>query len=223
MKISLWVASFSRNATYTESEGRLFRRLHENKNDSTTACCSVVMSPGNDFFFFQNKVTKWYNPEQTSYSFQSGRCTFGNGSFGLQPKIGLALNGTANLFPYRKSRFHETGRTETLRTRFRCVTTWFNVTRYSSSSVTKLLLIDTFGYIDRNSWTSSLDSREQKETSSSFKCLHCFSNLRKKKTRKQKQWVNTFEEEANNHSADMSHAKKHFAYLTGFTGFEMQA
>lgn len=105
MKIGLWVASFSRNATYTESEGRLFRRLHENKNDSTTACWSVVMSPGNDFFF-QNKVSRWYNPEQTSYSFQSGRCTFGHGSFGLQPKIGLALNGTANLFPYRKSRFN---------------------------------------------------------------------------------------------------------------------
>lgn len=57
-------------------------------------------------FFFQNKVTRWYNPEQISYSFQSGGCTFGNGSFGLQPKIGLALNGTANLFPYRKSRFN---------------------------------------------------------------------------------------------------------------------
>ena len=83
--------------------------------------------------------------------------------------------------------FYETGRAETLWTRFRCVTTWFNVTRHSSSSVTKLLLIDTFGYMDRNSRTSSLDSREQKETSSSFKCLHCFNNLPKKKTKKKKQ------------------------------------
>ena len=157
-------------------------------------------------------MTTWYNPEQTSYSFQSERCTFGRGSFGLQLKISLTLNGMGIYFPIAKSRFnlikrnavqeslrsnsfpgslffYETGRAETLWTRFRCVTTWFNVTRYSSSSVTKLLLIDTFGYMDRNSRTSSLDSREQKETSSSFKCLHCFNNLPKKKTQKKTKTV----------------------------------
>ena len=65
----------------------------------------------------------------------------------------------------------------------RCVTLWFHVTRQSSSSVTKLLFIDTFGYLDRNSRTSSLDNREQKDTSSSCKCLHCFNNLQKHKNR----------------------------------------
>lgn len=109
--------------------------------------------------------TKYFSPSQ-------------NSRFNLVKRNAMQGSLRSNSFPGSLF-FYGAGGTETLETRFRCVTTWFNVTHHSSSSVTKLLLIDTFGYIDRNSRTSSLDNREQKETSSSFKCLHCFNNLRK--------------------------------------------
>ena len=56
------------------------------------------------------------------------------------------------------------------------------LTYQNGSSVTKLFLIDTSGYIDRKFSTNSFDNCEQKETSRNRNFLHSFNNLQEKAT-----------------------------------------